>query len=73
MLPFIIVFTICFSIIFNINNQVKVNFTNFFNQISKMTTIVIEMDFDNKANPQYLREFATFFDTWLMNKYVGGE
>ena len=37
-----------------------------------MTTIVIEMDFDNKANPQYLREFATFFDTWLMNKYVGG-
>ena len=72
LLPFIIVFTICFSIIFNFNNQVKVNFTNFFNQISKMTTIVVRMDFDNKANPQYLREFATFFDTWLMNKYVGG-
>ena len=51
-------FTICFSIIFNINNQVKVNFTNFFNQISKMTTIVIEMVLI--INPQYLREFTNF-------------
>ena len=70
--PFIIVFSICFFIILNFNNQVRLNFTNFFNQISKMTTIVVEMDFDNRTNPQYLREFASFYDTWLMNKYVGG-
>ncbi len=71
-LPFLVVFTICFYVIFNFNNLVKVNFTNFFNQISNMTSIVLKMDFDNKASPQYLREFASFYDTWLMNKYVGG-
>ena len=25
-----------------------------------------------KAYPQYLREFSTFYDTWLINKYIGG-
>ena len=37
-----------------------------------MTEIVIQGDFKNNNAPQYLREFESFYDTWLMNKYVGG-
>ena len=37
-----------------------------------MSKILIEKDFDNKRTPQYLKEFETFYNTWLMNKYVGG-
>ena len=37
-----------------------------------MITIVVEKDFSNKHTPQYLREFSTFYDTWLINKFIGG-
>ena len=37
-----------------------------------MTEIVIKGDFKNNNSPQYLREFESFYDTWLMNKYIGG-
>ena len=37
-----------------------------------MTTIIIKKDFKNESSPQYLKEFETFYDTWLMNKYIGG-
>ena len=37
-----------------------------------MTTIIINKDFKNENSPQYLKEFETFYDTWLMNKYIGG-
>ena len=36
-----------------------------------MTNIIINKDFDNTSS-QYLREFASFYDTWLLNKYIGG-
>ena len=31
-----------------------------------------QRDFSNPNSPQYLNEFVTFYDTWLMNKYIGG-
>ena len=34
--------------------------------------IAAKGDFKNKNSPQYLKEFATFYDTWLINKYIGG-
>ena len=37
-----------------------------------MIVIVSDKDFENKNSPQYIREFATFYDTWLLNKYIGG-
>ena len=40
--------------------------------MSSMTEIVIKGDFKNNNSPQYLREFESFYDTWLMNKYIGG-
>ena len=38
-----------------------------------MTVAVLKRDFNNDNNPQYLKEFATFYDTWLMSKYIGVE
>ena len=57
---------------FNFNKEIKTNFLIFFNEISKMTTIIINRDAINEKSPQYIREFATFYDTWQMNKYIGG-
>ncbi len=72
LIPFVFIFSITFIIIFKINNEVKINFLKFYNQVSSMTEIVIKGDFKNNNSPQYLREFESFYDTWLMNKYIGG-
>ena len=37
-----------------------------------MSQIVINKDFNTKNAPHYFKEFATFYDTWLLNKYIGG-
>ena len=70
--PFLIISTILFSLILNLNQSVKNNFDNFYSQISKMTFIVITKDFNSDNAPQYFKEFETFYNTWLMNKYIGG-
>ena len=70
--PFIIIFTVLFSIIFNLNSEVKTNFENFYKQISKISLIVLDRDLENQKVPQYFREFSSFYDTWLLNKYIGG-
>ena len=72
LIPFILIFSLLFTFVLNFNSEVKTNFKNFYNQISKMTTIIIKKDFKNESSPQYLKEFETFYDTWLMNKYIGG-
>ena len=69
---FVIIFSIIFYTIYNSNNEVKNNFNNFYYQISNMVILVINKDFNNPKSPQYLREFASFYDTWLLNKYIGG-
>ena len=50
----------------------KNNVLNFYSQVSKMTIIVLEKDFYNEQSPDYLKEFVTFYDTWQINKYIGG-
>ena len=71
-IPFVLIFSLLFAFILNFNSEVKTNFKNFYNQVSKMTVIIINKDFKNESSPQYLKEFETFYDTWLMNKYIGG-
>ena len=72
LIPFILIFSIMFIIIFKSNTEVRINFMKFYNQVSTMTEIVIKRDFKNYNSPQYLREFESFYDTWLINKYIGG-
>ena len=71
-LPFIIIFSLIFFLIFNFNKFVKDNFLSFYGQTSEMIKIVTEKDFKNENAPQYFKEFSTFYDTWLINKYIGG-
>ncbi len=71
-LPFILIFTLLFSLAFNFNKKVKDNFDNFYNQIYSMGEIFISGKIQSEDSPQYLKEFASFYDTWLMNKYIGG-
>ena len=70
--PFILIFSIIFSLIYNFNQEVKVNFNNLNRQIISMKTLILAKDFNNYNNTTYLREFSTFYETWLMNKYIGG-
>ena len=71
-IPFIFLFSVIFLILFNSNNEIRTHFLGFHDKIVKMGLAVKNKDFDNKKTPQYLKEFSTFYDTWLMNKYVGG-
>ena len=71
-LTFLILTSIFFSLIYNSNEKIKNNFHNFYERAYTITELVIKRDFSNPNSPQYLKEFITFYDTWLMNKYVGG-
>ena len=70
--PFIIIFSLTFFLVFNFNKLVRDNFLSFYGQTSKMVSIIMNKDLGKKAYPQYLKEFSTFYDTWLINKYIGG-
>ena len=72
LIPFVLIFTFLFGLIFNFNKDVRLNFISFYSQISKMIVIVKNNDFKNERSPEYLKQFETFYETWLMNKYIGG-
>ena len=69
---FLVLFIILFSLIFTLNDTVKDNFINFHNQIKNSYATIISKNFQNNNMPSYLKEFSTFYDTWLLNKYIGG-
>ena len=70
--PFLLLFSVTFLLAFNFNDKVKKNFESFYNQISKIVIIAVDQNYDNKNIPQYLKEFASFYETWRLNKYTGG-
>ena len=72
LLVFATTFLIIFALIYNFNNEAKNHFSDFYNQISKVV-IFFTGDKPTSVNlPQYYKEFESFYDTWLMNKYIGG-
>ena len=70
-IPILVIFPVVFTIVYNSNFAVRNNYNNFVFQLNKMTGIVIERNFYN-IPPSHLKEFASFYDTWLMNKFIGG-
>tara|TARA_Y100000816_G_scaffold39172_1_gene24674 strand:+ start:6202 stop:7521 length:1320 start_codon:yes stop_codon:yes gene_type:complete len=72
LIPFVIIFSLIFSILFKSNITVRNNFLSFYAEISKMTQLVADKDFFNKNSNWYLKEFSSFYHTWLINKYIGG-
>ncbi len=71
LISFIVLFSVIFYFIFNYNNAVKTNFMSFYEEVSKMKNILVTKQVGKYA-PNYYKEFASFYDTWLMNKYIGG-
>ena len=71
-LLFFLLFFLVFSSIYKLNSTVKNNYDNFHNRVSMMYGAVINKNFKDNNVPQHFREFGTFYNTWLMNKYLGG-
>ena len=70
--PFIIIFSVIFSIVFTLNSEVKTNFSNLHKQISKITMIMLDKDLGGERIPPYFKEFSSFYETWKLNKLIGG-
>ena len=71
-IPFLIVCLLVFTVLFKVNDKTRINFSGFYNQVYEMTLFIKNKDFSNPKSPQYLKEFSSFYNTWLMNKYLGG-
>ena len=71
-IPFIFIFSVIFLVLYNSNNEIRTHFLGFQDKIVKMAIAITKQDIDGDKTPQYLKEFSTFYDTWLMNKYIGG-
>ena len=69
---FLVIFPIIFFIIFNFNTQVKNNFNNLFEQVRVMKLILLNDKTSEDTGHSYIKEFKSFYDTWLINKYIGG-
>lgn len=73
LLLFFLLFFLVFTSTYKLNSIVKDNYDNFHNRVSMMYEgLVINKNFKDNNIPQHLREFNTFYNTWLMNKYLGG-
>ena len=70
--PFLLLITIIFLLAFNFNSKVKENFNNLYFQMNQMKAAIFTDDKSYKETPFYLREFSTFYNTWRLNKYMGG-
>jgi len=63
---------IIFSLLYKGNTTVKGNFDNFYSQLSRIIVLTYNRDFEVINPPTYFKEFYSFYDTWLSNKYIGG-
>ena len=71
-IPFIILISILFLLAINFNSTVKANFKNFYFQINGMKNVLFSDDKSFKEIHTYVSEFSTFYDTWKINKFIGG-
>ena len=72
LIPFLIIFSLTFITLYKSNTLVRNNFLNLYAQVTKISILVMKGDFFNNNSPQYLKEFSSFYHTWLINKYIGG-
>ena len=70
---FAIIFSLSFFLIFKFNSTAQSNFINFYLQVEGIVkTSVLKKDEEVSPIGNYSKEFNTFYDTWSMNKYIGG-
>jgi O-antigen ligase len=53
-------------------NYIYENIHSFVIEVKKLSSIFTLGKINRKDMPDRFKEFETFYDTWLMNKYVGG-
>ena len=68
---FVISFSLIFTIIITLNKNIRDNFGVFRVEVTKIIKFVGK-DITSQNSPQYLKEFASFYETWKINKYLGG-
>ena len=71
-IPFVIILVLSLGVLLKFSSNVRTNFDTFYSQVSEMIVITAKGDFNNKNTPQYLKEFSSFYETWKLNKYIGG-
>ena len=70
---FVVIFSLAFLLIYKSNSTVRLNFKNFYYQIdSVIKTSILKKTEKNNPFSDYSKQFGSFYDTWLMNKYIGG-
>jgi O-antigen ligase len=75
---FSLVAPVIFFSVISLNQQIQTNFKVFYNQIINIPEIIFSEKITNKEIsenynlPSHVKEFKTFYHTWLMNKYIGG-
>ena len=71
-IPVLFLFTIIFYSAYKYDSVTRVFFDKFYVQVTGMINPIIKKDFYNQNNPIYLKEFVSSYDTWQLNKYIGG-
>jgi len=76
---FILLFgSIVFTTLFYTNKNININFKNFFRETTVIFKVINPINlfknysFDRANLPEHFDEFESFYDTWHMNKYIGG-
>ncbi len=73
-----IVSGLIFATLYFNSKEIKINFQHFFRQTFIIMKVVnpvnlfTDYKFDRTNLPEHFDEFESFYDTWLMNKYIGG-
>ena len=71
LLSFVISFSLIFIVIITLSKDIRDNFGVFRVEITNIIKS-IGKDGISENSPHYLKEFASFYETWKINKYLGG-
>jgi hypothetical protein len=71
-ISFFIVSSLVFIFLYKFNNNIKHNFNVFHTKIVQLSKIVTPEKINRKTMPAHFKEFESFYETWLLNKYIGG-
>ena len=58
--------------IYNSSIEIKTNIDSFITYSKKLSTVITNEKINRLEMPSHYAEFESFYDTWQMNKYIGG-
>ena len=71
LLSFVISFSLIFIVIITLSKDIRDNFGVFRVEITNIIKSIGKNGVSENS-PHYLKEFASFYETWKINKYLGG-